>query len=61
MTYGCKDIQDEFERYSVPKVRLLYFEYKIENIKELLLASETALINSYRDDLHTMYISSKRK
>ncbi|MHA1791673.1 MAG: hypothetical protein ACTSVI_03445 [Promethearchaeota archaeon] len=60
-TYGRDDIQDEFERHADPLVRLLDFDYNAGNIKEVLLASETALINSYRDDLHAFYISSKRK
>lgn len=60
-TYGRDDIQDEFERHADPMVRLLDFDYEPENIKEVLLASETALINAYRNDLSAVYILSKRK
>jgi len=60
-THGRDDIQDEFERHADPLVRLLDLDYSNENIKEILLVSETALVDSYRDDLRAAYISSKRK
>lgn len=60
-TYGREDIQDEFEMHADPLVRLLDFDYEPDNVKEVLLTADTALVDAFRDDLHAVYLSTRRK
>lgn len=60
-TYGRDDIQDEFEKHADSIVRLLDFDYEPDNVKEVLLTADTAMVDAFRDDLHAVYISTRRK
>ncbi len=44
-----------------PFVRLLDFDYEPDNVKEVLLTADTALVDAFRDDLHAIYLSTRRK
>ncbi len=60
-TYGKNDIQDEFEMHADAISRLLDFDYTPDSVKEVLLATDIALVNGYKDDLKAVYISTHRK
>ncbi|MFX0100705.1 MAG: hypothetical protein ACFFCS_14110 [Candidatus Hodarchaeota archaeon] len=59
-TYGRDDVQDQFEVHAGYLVKLLDLEYEPENINEVLLASETALVEAERHDLHARYATTRR-
>lgn len=59
--YGRKDIQEPFEIHADAFIRLFDMEYEPQKINEILLAVETAEINSGLNDLHARYATTKRK
>jgi len=57
---GRSDIQNTFEVHAENYARLLDFDFTTEKISEILLASEIAVVNEMRQELHARYATTKR-
>jgi hypothetical protein len=57
---GRGDIESAFEVHADNYAKLLDFDFTTENISEVLLASEMAIVNESRQLLHAQYASTRR-
>jgi hypothetical protein len=57
---GRGDIQSTFEVHADSYAKLLDFDFTTENISQILLASEIAVINEGRQVLHAQYATTRR-
>lgn len=57
---GRGDIQSAFEVHADSYAKLLDFDFTTENITEILLASEIAVVNEGRQVLHAQYATTRR-
>ena len=57
---GRSDIEDTFEVHADNYAKLLDFDFTTENISEILLTSEMAIVNENRQLLHAQYASTRR-
>jgi hypothetical protein len=57
---GRSDIQNTFEVHAENYARLLDFDFMTEKITEILLASEIAVVNEMRQEIHAQYATTRR-
>lgn len=57
---GRGDIDSTFEIHADNHIKLLDFDFTTENISEVLLASEIAIVNESRQLLHAQYATTRR-
>ncbi|HME50636.1 MAG TPA: hypothetical protein VKM55_00325 [Candidatus Lokiarchaeia archaeon] len=57
---GRGDIESAFEVHADSYAKLLDFDFTTENISEVLLTSEIALVNEERQLLHAQYATTRR-
>jgi len=57
---GRRDIQGAFEVHADSYAKLLDFDFTTENITQVLLACETAVVNEGRQILHAQYATTRR-
>jgi len=57
--FGRDDIQEPFEVHADHYVRVMNLDFKPETIREVLLATSTALIDSKRHDLHARFATTR--
>jgi hypothetical protein len=59
--YGREDVQVPFEVHAGHYTRVMEMELNAEMIREVLLATDTALVEAERHDLHARYVTTRRK